>query len=235
VVGRGSGVVELRRYSLHPGARETLIELFEREFVETQEAVGISVLGTFRDADDPDGFVWLRGFADMSTRLDALRAFYEGPVWARHRDVANATMIDSDNVLLLRPLDPASRLALDPAHRPRTRDPRGAVAVTVCPLDSTSADAFRNLFVNEIEPELHQAGANVRARFVSEHSKNTYPRLPIREGEEVFVWVSAFANERARDEHLKSIDLRTLTAGQLAGDAETHRLQPTTRSLLPED
>ena len=32
------GVVELRRYDLRPGARETLIELFEREFVETQEA-----------------------------------------------------------------------------------------------------------------------------------------------------------------------------------------------------
>ena len=74
----GCGVVELRRYDLRPGARETLIELFEREFVETQEAVGIHVLGTFRDADDPNCFVWLRGFLDMPSRLDALRAFYEG-------------------------------------------------------------------------------------------------------------------------------------------------------------
>ncbi len=115
---RGCGVIELRRYDLRPGARETLIELFEREFVETQEAGGIRVLGTFRDADDPTCFVWLRGFLDMPSRLEALRAFYEGPVWARHKDAANATMISSDNVLLLRPLDRSSRLALDSSRRP---------------------------------------------------------------------------------------------------------------------
>ena len=51
-------VVELRRYALHPDDRETLIELFDRELVETQEAVGMDVLGQFRDLDDPDSFVW---------------------------------------------------------------------------------------------------------------------------------------------------------------------------------
>lgn len=32
-----SPIVELRQYTLHPGKRDTLIELFDREFVETQE------------------------------------------------------------------------------------------------------------------------------------------------------------------------------------------------------
>ncbi|RZL06943.1 MAG: NIPSNAP family protein, partial [Rubrivivax sp.] len=36
-----SPIVELRRYTLHPGQRDTLIELFEREFVESQEALGM--------------------------------------------------------------------------------------------------------------------------------------------------------------------------------------------------
>src|SRR5471030_2209436 len=97
-------VLELRQYTLHPGHRDELIALFEREFVETQEAVGSHVLGTFRDLDAPDRFVWLRGFADMAARADALGAFYGGPAWQRHRDAANATMVDSDDVLLLRPL-----------------------------------------------------------------------------------------------------------------------------------
>ena len=61
-------VVELRRYTLHPGTRDTLIELFDREFVETQEVLGMQVLGTFRDLDDPDQFVWLRGFESMAVR-----------------------------------------------------------------------------------------------------------------------------------------------------------------------
>jgi hypothetical protein len=40
-----TSVVEFRRYRLRPGARERLIDLFDREFVETQEAVGMKVIG----------------------------------------------------------------------------------------------------------------------------------------------------------------------------------------------
>src|SRR5512147_1900401 len=111
-----SPIVELRQYTLHPGKRDALIELFDREFVETQEAVGIQVIGQFRNLDDPDQFVWLRGFNDMSARAQSLAAFYGGPVWKAHRDAANATMIDSDNVLLLRLAHPRSGFSL--THEP---------------------------------------------------------------------------------------------------------------------
>src|ERR1700685_430705 len=94
-------VLELRQYTLHPGRRDALIALFEREFVEPQEGVGAHVIATFRDLDDPDRFVSLRRFADMAARVDALGAFYGGPAWQAHRSAANATMVDSDNVLLL--------------------------------------------------------------------------------------------------------------------------------------
>ena len=73
-------IVELRQYTLHPGRRDTLVALFEREFLDTQEAAGIDVLGQFRDLDDPDRFTWLRGFRDMDARLASLSAFYGGPV-----------------------------------------------------------------------------------------------------------------------------------------------------------
>jgi len=96
-------VLELRQYTLHPGQRDVVIDLFDREFPEAQDAVGMPVLGQFRDLDDPDRLVWLRGFSTMQTRHEALSAFDGGPVWQTHRELANATMIDSDNVLLLRP------------------------------------------------------------------------------------------------------------------------------------
>jgi len=99
-------VIELRQYTLVPGQRETLIDIFDGNFVEPQDAAGMTVIGQFRDLDRPDMFVWLRGFASMDRRRQALAAFYDGPVWAAHRDAANATMIDSDNVLLLRPVSP---------------------------------------------------------------------------------------------------------------------------------
>ena len=76
---------ELRQYSLHPGQRDVLIELFEREFIEPQEAVGTRLLGQFRDFERPNRFIWLRGFSDLRTRGESLRAFYGGPVWKAHR------------------------------------------------------------------------------------------------------------------------------------------------------
>ena len=103
-----SALVEVRRYTLHPGRRDELIALFERELVAPQEAVGLRVLGWYRDRDEPDHFVWLRGFDtdDADARGRALTAFYTGEAWAAHADAANATMIDSDDVHLLRPRAP---------------------------------------------------------------------------------------------------------------------------------
>ncbi|MEU9041911.1 MULTISPECIES: NIPSNAP family protein [unclassified Kitasatospora] len=159
-------IVELRQYTLRPGARETLIELFEREFVTGQEAVGIAVGGRFRDLDDPDRFVWLRAFPSMSERRRSLEAFYYGPVWREHREAANATMVDSDDVLLLR----------GPGFTPRP----GAreVLATVChPADAAAFDAYA---------ARHLAPAHALHR--TEHAENDFPALPVRTGEDVRLW-----------------------------------------------
>jgi len=84
-------IVELRQYALHPGKRDDLIDLFDREFVETQEAVGMTIIGQFRDLNNPDRFVWLRGFRDMPSRGRALSDFYGGPVWKAHSATGRAT------------------------------------------------------------------------------------------------------------------------------------------------
>src|SRR5438093_1819321 len=112
-------IVELRQYTLHPGKRDVLIDLFDREFVESQEALGMNIIGQFRDLDNPNRFVWLRGFRDMPSRAQALKDFYGGPVWKAHRGAANATMIDSDNVLLLHPATPTSGFSFGNKERPR--------------------------------------------------------------------------------------------------------------------
>src|SRR5437762_10810945 len=146
-------VVELRQYTLHPGKRDVLIDLFDREFVETQEAVGIKVIGQFRDLDHPDHFVWLRGFRDMSSRAKALTDFYGGPVWKAHREAANATMIDSDNVLLLRPAFATSGFSLE------TRPPVGAdegaaslVVATIYYFAGPVTPDFINFFEHSLRP-----------------------------------------------------------------------------------
>ncbi|QRM29472.1 NIPSNAP family protein [Microvirga sp. VF16] len=237
-------IIELRRYRLYPGTRETLIDLFDREFIESQETQGMSVIGQFRDLDDPNSFVWLRGFRDMPSRAAALNAFYTGPVWAAHRDQANGTMINSDNVLLLRPTSPGAGFAppLVPRPAPGASDmPRGLVVATICYLAPRTEDEFARFFEAVVRPHLEQALATVLATLVTERSPNTFSRLPVREGETVFVWFSTFPSVAAYETHLAEL-ARSVTWTREAvpemeqrtwRQNEVSRLAPTTRSLLP--
>lgn len=234
-------VFELRRYALRPGARETLIEVFDRELVETQEEVGMQVLGQFRDLDDPDSFVWFRGFSDMETRKRALADFYGGPVWKRHAAAANATMIDVDNVLLLRPLRGVELEAADSRLPPGSTGSRpGLLVVTIYALSDPAAGDFPAFFATELEPALGEEGISVLATYETEHSKNNYPALPVRDDAEVFVWMTLTADEA--DHARRGVELERSSrwraafsdaqAQYLEGKAEVLRLSPTSRSLI---
>ena len=223
-------VDELRQYKLVPGKRDVLIELFEREFVETQEAVGIDVVGTFRDVDDPDRFVWLRRFPDMESRARSLAEFYGGPVWKAHREAANATMIDSDNVLLLRPAWPDSGFAEGGARAPvgTTTLPGGFVVATICSFDASVPKDFVAACRRTLPVLCAAANARLAAAFVTEPRANTFPALPVREGEHVFVWFVLF--ERAELAH--SLAIPPELGSHLSKLPEILRLVPTARSRL---
>lgn len=238
-----SPILELRMYALHPGRRDELIRLFEREFIESQEAVGIQVLGQFYDLDDPDRFIWLRGFGDMAARAEALHAFYSGPVWKAHRDAANATMIDSDNVLLLRLPRGACGFSLKEVKRPSASsrvERNGFIAATIYYLHAPVDSDFISYFENTIQPVLTEAGASILAYFVTEDSPNTFPRLPVREGEFAFVWFAGFSNLEMHKEHLTRLRESRLWNDEITKHLRTHlkgkpevlRLTPTPRSRL---
>jgi len=234
-----SQILELRQYTLHPGKRDTLIELFDRAFVETQEHHGLRVLGQFRDLDAPDRFVWLRGFPDLASRAARLEAFYGGPAWRDHRDAANATMIDSDNVLLLRPVDPDSGFVLPTARAAAAAEPGAFVLATIYLLRAPADDAFVELFDTRVAPVMAAAGAPPLARFRTEYGKNEFPRLAVREGEHAFVWFSSFTSAAAHAQHraaLAGSPRHTTVAAQLAercvAPPQELRLAPTQRSLL---
>jgi len=240
LVTEALSVFELRQYALHPGRRDDLIALFEREFVEAQEACGMQVIGTFRDLDDPDRFVWLRGFPDMAARPDALAAFYGGPVWQRHRDAANKTMADSDNVLLLRPLvcDQGLQAALLPRASIGARPPAaGIFTITVCPLREPATDALVHAFDQCIHPWWVGVGGDLLACWVTEPAANNFPRLPVREGEPVIAWLTRFDDEAAQQRHAALLRAcgcleRAEWCAHLSGEAIQLRLAPTPRSAL---
>jgi hypothetical protein len=233
-------LVELRRYTLQPGRRDELVDLFEREFLDPQEAAGMQVLLHAREPAAPDRFVWFRGFRDLPSRAPALAAFYDGPVWRAHRDAANATMVDSDDVHLLREAMPGSGFAAPPARPPLGATPSGAIVdVSIHHLATPVDRAFIAFFADEVAPVARACGARILASYMTDAGPNEFPRLPVHEGEHVFVWVAACddapAHARARAAFERSSRWREVMvelARRTIEPTERHRLAPAARSLV---
>lgn len=235
-------VVELRQYALHPGRREPFIELFDRTFADPLDATGMTVIGQFRDLDRPDRFVWMRGFQDMASRARELAAFYDSDLWHRYRNEANASIDDSDNVLLLEPASPALRFNGIPP-RPVAAAAATQVGLVVATLYYTKPDtlaAFGALFDRSLRRRAEAAGARTLAAYRTSTKENNFPRLPVRSGEHIFVWVAQFANPEAYAAYQAKLTAdkkwtRTLwptAREQLTRDPEVLRLTPTPRSRL---
>lgn len=226
-------VFELRRYTLKPGARETLIAVFDIHLVESQEAVGMSVVCQFRDPAAPDQFVWFRGFPDQEARTRALPAFYGGPVWAEHGPAANETMLAWRDVLMLKPAAPGTGFVTS-GH---ARRPPGTIGLedgrihlaAIHHLAPDTADDEAALAAKTIADAARGGGSEVLASLISDRSQNGFERLPVREEECVVVTLirpAVLQAIPALEATLREMPLGTARAPDIA------RLVPTARSLL---
>jgi hypothetical protein len=138
------------------------------------------VIGQFRDLDNPDRFVWLRGFRDMAGRAPALVAFYGGSVWRAHRDTANATIIDSDNVLLLRPAWPGAGLVSGERQGvDLDTSPVGFIDATVFHWREPASPALLQFGKEVMTPTLRRGGAQALGCFARSGTwaRNVEPTL----------------------------------------------------------
>ena len=201
------------------------------------------VIGQFRDLDDPNRFVWLRGFRNMSERAEGLKAFYGGPVWRAYRETANATMIDSDNVLLLRPARPWSGFLQENNYRSPADAKEisgGLVVGTIYYLHASADEDFVDFFERKVKPPLTETGASLSAYFVTESTANNFRALPVREGENVFIWFSCFRDQAAYADHVAALansrhwraEVSDELACRLKRKPEVLKLSPTRRSQL---
>ncbi len=176
-------IVDLRDYTLAPGTREQLVDRFERLFMDAQEQLGATMLGAFRDADLPDRFVFLRACPDLPARQRILTEYYErGAQWQANKAEVNSWIVDSDNVLLTRPISElappatgASAVAMVQRleHRPLTADETAAAS-------------------REVTRAITTAGGRLLATFATDPAENNYPRHPIRTGEHGLIWFATF-------------------------------------------
>lgn len=220
-----SAIVELRQYTMHPGRRDELIDLFESRFLQPLEAAGQRAHGQFRNAADPNQFVWLRGFADMESRPGSLAAFYDGPVWREHRNAANATMVDSDNVLLLKPVD-APGFSL-------TRRMTALMVATVYLLQSPVDEGFLRFYREAVRPAMVEAGAPPLAELSTLEAPNNFPRLPVREGEHAFVSIAGFDSVDEYRRHLARLEGSASWKATEAKLAARLKSPPSRIELLP--
>ncbi|MGH7588548.1 MAG: NIPSNAP family protein [Gemmatimonadota bacterium] len=216
-------VVEFRNYRLRPGVREAFIDYFEARFLDSQEDVGMQVLGQFRLVGQPDRFVWIRGFEDLAGRRRALETFYEGPYWERWKGPANDMMIEWDRVHLLRPRDGSWALADRIRHSPLPREGRLArVVATFCHAREAGSDEGLE---GRIRSALEDRGHTILGGFVTETAENDYPRLPVIQ-EPGLVVILSLHQDRREDRDLK------LALVEHPEISEVLELEPTDRSAL---
>ncbi len=88
-------IIELRNYLVRQGRRDEFINLFEENFVQSQNILGGYILGQYRVKGADDNFFWIRGFRDMPARYKFLNDFYYGsPAWKQHKSEANSMLLN---------------------------------------------------------------------------------------------------------------------------------------------
>ena len=159
-------------------------------------------VATFRDLDDPDRFVWMRGFPDLSARADALAAFYGGPAWKDATATRPTPRWSTPTTCCCCARSVATR-GLQAALQPRqpvdaAASAGGVFTITVCPLRAPATDALVHAFDRCIHPWWVGVGGDLLACWVTEPAANNFPRLPVREGEPVIAWITRFDDEMPR-------------------------------------
>jgi hypothetical protein len=93
-------IVEVRTYKIKPGRRDEFLKFFETRGVPAQRALGMKILGPLLDLENPDTFVWLRGFPSLDERDRMKSAFYDGEEWKTELEAIAMPMIESYTVVL---------------------------------------------------------------------------------------------------------------------------------------
>jgi hypothetical protein len=229
-------VIELRRYTIKAGERQNFADYFESFFPEAFEQIGAIAFGQFLERSDSSRFTWLRGFHTLDDRAAVNGAFYDGPLWKEHRATMNGILDDSDNVLLLRPLEPGGGIPVLPAVDP-VRQPRGARGVVAAQIFAVKAGAV-DAFAREVQGTFAGylgAGAREAGLLATLDVPNNFPRLPIRTDGPFLVWLGIFEDDRALEkvEPLVKKSANDLSGtGLLRGAPEWIVLEPTRRSRL---
>ena len=223
-------LVEFRNYEIVPGGIDAFVEHFEDHFLESQEELGMDIVGQFRVADDAQRFVWIRRYLEPSSRGASLGRFYTGPVWKEFGPRANELMVDHTDVHLLVPHSSASAFAA--SHVPHKEQRGAAIEAT-----STVVAAFYEVderlglspeVVSEMAAAVNEVPGVVEVgRLVTAAVPNDFVALPVHEDANVALWLLS-----DREQGAAAVAVAAAVGERCDLQVRTLRLVPTTRSTL---
>jgi hypothetical protein len=229
-------VIEFRRYTIRDGEREHFAQYFESYFPEAFQQLGAIAVGQFLERGKNSRFTWLRAFHTMDDRAKVNALFYFGPLWKEHAATLNSLMIDSDNVLLLRPLSRERGITILPAVDP-VKEGKGAQGIAIAQIFAVKAGDV-DAFAQQAEPifaRYRDAGAREAGVLVTLDAPNNFPQLPVRTDGPYLVWLGIVENESSLTSFthlLESTQQSFNTTDLLRAPPELVVLDPTKRSRL---
>jgi hypothetical protein len=230
-------VIEFRRYTVKEGEREHFAEYFESYFPEAFQQLGAIAFGQFLERKNPGGFTWMRGFKNTDARAVVNASFYYGPLWREHAFTMNGLMVDSTNILLLRPLSPERGVIVLPAVDPVT-EAKGAQGVVIAQIFAVKANSV-DAFAQQAEAAFagyRSAGVREAGVLVTLDAPNNFPQLPVRTDGPYLVWLGTVKDSQALDARFNPLAERALPAlsatNLLRAAPELVILDPTRRSRL---
>jgi hypothetical protein len=189
-------VLELRNYLLKPNLADTFSHYFHSKFVAPMNDLAGYTLGEFKINGVNDRFVWLRGFANMRTRIKFLNDFYlDSPTWKEYGKGANEMMINSDNVYLLKPLHKNVLLKTEKAFT--------VIDFYIC---NSTIEKVIKLFDAEYIPFLKTINVDDISFWISEMTVNDFPRLPVFQDKNLLVSITHYKDEAEYQTRQKEID-----------------------------
>jgi len=94
-------IIEMRTYKTKPGKRSQFLEIFRSKSIPAHTEIGMKILGPFLTIEDPDTFLFMRGFPDIRSRYPMKAQFYEGELWKRDLEGILMPMLDKYEVVLV--------------------------------------------------------------------------------------------------------------------------------------
>src|SRR5262245_75946 len=143
--------------------------------------MGAIAFGQFFERKNPATFTWMRGFKNTDARAIINAGFYYGPLWREHASTMNNLMVDSTNVLLLRPLTPERGVSVLPSVDP-VSEKNGAQGVVVAQIFAVKPNSIEALS-KQLEPTFtgyRIAGVREAGVLVTLDGPNNFPQLPVR-------------------------------------------------------